>query len=436
MDAYLPPASPAQIAELTAQLVPTHRAIVLSHWGEFFEFLPIVLHLGVPRLLLTLGLSARMRERAAQAGRLPLLVKPAAWEMKLQQRIAEMRAFQRIARMRVFREWDFSLVPTALLYALGYALIYRLVRLPFNYAVYRLETSYGLKHISAMSWLQTSGEQWLNGVAVNTLGAVLLLGLIRISPRRWSSIAALLCACAGLITLRMPPSPSPDISSLPGGSHLAQRLHVLTVKAGLPNTKIFVDGSSDGKSDLNGSAGYSGTTPIITLNSKLVDTEPEAQIETTLAHELGHCVYQDDLWMLLPTAVGVFGAFPLIHWLAERLLKRFGRKWGVYSLGDPAALPLLLLCLHLVTLLTNPLANSYSRAVERRADAYALALTRDRLPMARQFAGFSQDSGFDAAPPDWFVFWFWDHPSHSERLQFALRGQPDSIGRHFAKFWR
>ena len=110
-------------------------------------------------------------------------------------------------------------------------------------------------------------------------------------------------------------------------------------------------------------------------------------------------------------------------------MARFGPRWRVSSLADPAALPILLLSLHLVTLVTDPLANAYSRAVERRADAYGLCLTRNRIAAAEEYVGFCNQEGEDPDPPTWFVLWHDDHPADLERLRFYLVGQPGHIRR-------
>lgn len=444
MDAFLPPATPQQIAAVYAHLHVTHHAVLLTRWEEFFALVPLTLHLALPWLMLATGLSAALRERAALgAARLLRLALVSRVMQHLNRREKQQgryrgtwlaplvqwdkRVGQWTKGLKIWREWDPQFFRTTLLYGLAYALIYRFVRLPFNYSAYRLESSYGLTHMSAASWFSARGTEWLAGFAVNTIGAVLLLGVIRFSPRRWPYLLALLFACLSLAVLRLPPDSSADVKPLPANSSLSQRLHALTLQAGIPKARIVIDESNEGKNDSNGGSRYAGSTPYISLTRKLVDTKPAAQVEATLAHEIGHCVHQDDVRTLLPTALGVFLAFPFIRWLAERMLTRFAPRWRVLSLADPAALPLLLLCFHLVTLVTDPLANAYSRTLERHADAYGLSLTRNRLALAEEYVGFCNQDGDEPSPPAWFVCWHYGHPTDAERIRFALTGQPERI---------
>ena len=441
MDSFLPPATPPQIAAVYAHLHMTHRAVVLTRWEEFFALVSLTLHLVLPWLLLATGLSASLRDRAGrEAARLlrlgyvaRLIKRLDEWDARQSRRISRLGEWDKrmdrwMRGLRVWREWDPAFFRTAVLYAAAYSLLYRLIRVPLNLSAYYIEAAYGLTHQSLSAWAGVRGADWLVGFVVNTLGGVLVLWLIRYSPRRWPFISAALFAGLALAFWRLPQPPDPDLRPLPGGA-LSQRLHSLAARAGMPRVQILVDGTAEGRDEANGFASRSGRTPRILLTRRMLDTEPPEQVEATFAHELGHCASQDDLGRLLPSLVGGFAAFPLIRWLAGRLLTRFGPRWRVTSLADPAALPVLLLCFHLVTLATDPLANAYSRALERRADAYGLSLTRNRLALAEEYVRFCNQDGDDPAPPAWFVFWYDDHPPDGERLRFALTGQPGNVRR-------
>ena len=99
--------------------------------------------------------------------------------------------------------------------------------------------------------------------------------------------------------------------------------------------------------------------------------------------------------------------------------------------------PVLLLSFHLIALAADPLANAYSRAVERRADAYGLALTRDRVAAAQEYVTFCGQEGEDPEPPAWFILWHDNHPASAQRLRLALTEQPGDVRRaRGAGLWR
>jgi len=451
MDSFLPPAPPEQIAAIYAHLHVTHRALMLTQWRVFFALLGVSLNLLLPWLLLATGLSARLRDRA---GGLAARMLRLGFVARVMRRLEELDTRHRRGRrrsrliqwdarverwvrgLRVWREWDPAFFRASVLYAAAYFLLYHVVKLPANLGAYHVEAAYGLTHQSPAAWIGGRSTDWMNGIIANTLGAVLVLWLVRFSPRRWPVVLAALLAGSVFVFWWLPTPPDSDLRPLPGGA-LSQRLHTLADRAGVPQVQILTDETADGQDEANGSAGHSGGTPRILLTRKMLDTEPPEQVEATMGHELGHCFYWDDLGTLMPSLLGVFGAFPLIRWLAGRLLARFGPRWRVTSLADPAALPVLLLSFHLVTLATDPLANAYSRAVERRADAYGLALTRNRMAAAQEFVSFCDQEGEDPAPPPWFVLWHDNHPASAQRLRLALTGQPGDVRRaRGAGLWR
>ncbi len=140
-----------------------------------------------------------------------------------------------------------------------------------------------------------------------------------------------------------------------------------------------------------------------------------------LAHEMGHYV-EGHSWINF--AAGVAGAGVFL-WLASRLLpwemSRWGKRWKLQGLCDPAALPLILLTIQLFLLAQDPIENVLSRALEHRADAFALRLTGDGDSLARLFVRFAEIDYSDPNPPAILHFWFGTHPTLSQRIAFALR---------------
>jgi STE24 endopeptidase len=66
-----------------------------------------------------------------------------------------------------------------------------------------------------------------------------------------------------------------------------------------------------------------------------------------------------------------------MFWLADRALRAGIEFWGLSGPADPAGLAWLALIALVLGLVTAPLANGFSRFLERQADDFALALTRN-----------------------------------------------------------
>src|SRR5258707_7217266 len=96
-------------------------------------------------------------------------------------------------------------------------------------------------------------------------------------------------------------------------------------------------------------------------------------IEVVLAHEIAHHVH-GDIWkgIAFESALIVGGFY-----LAARMLAALAAPLGLAGVDDVAGLPLLLLAAGAVSLVMVPVAHAMSRAFERKADRFALDLTRN-----------------------------------------------------------
>ena len=106
-------------------------------------------------------------------------------------------------------------------------------------------------------------------------------------------------------------------------------------------------------------------------------------------------------------------------WVADHALRLGTHALGLDGLADPAGLPLFGLVLMAVGLVALPLANGWSRHVERQADDFALRLTGD--PPA--FIGAMERLGAlnlaEAEPHPLKELLFYSHPSVRRRIANA-----------------
>jgi STE24 endopeptidase len=160
-----------------------------------------------------------------------------------------------------------------------------------------------------------------------------------------------------------------------------------------------------------------GSTRRIVLYDTVLDRLPDAQIESIVAHELGHVATDDVLSGTLIGALGAGAGAAALGWLLTSpvLLRRAGADGP----ADPRVVPLLLFLLAVGTLLSTPVQNVVSRHVEERADVQALDLTRD--PAA--FSDLQRDlAGANLSDPDPPAAWHWifgSHPTVAQRLAMA-----------------
>jgi len=158
-----------------------------------------------------------------------------------------------------------------------------------------------------------------------------------------------------------------------------------------------------------------GNTRRIIIGDTLLNEFSIDEIETIMAHELGHQVNKD-----IPLGI-IFGS---ITTLVGLFLASLGLHWGVKALGfsgpaDVAAFPVFLIVLGLYSLVTMPLENGFSRWRERRADEYALSLTHNGTAYASALRRLANQNLADADPEAWVEWLLYSHPALAKRIAMA-----------------
>jgi STE24 endopeptidase len=153
---------------------------------------------------------------------------------------------------------------------------------------------------------------------------------------------------------------------------LRARLLALATRVGAPAIGVWVADQSRKSRTANAAVVGLGTTRRILLFDTMLGFAPR-EVEAVLAHELGHHVHHD-MWRGLAAQ----GVLTLVSFAVAAVALHAGvRWWGLRDVSDPAGLPWLAIVIGAVGLAAVPLANAYSRWIERRADDFALRVTGD-----------------------------------------------------------
>jgi STE24 endopeptidase len=201
---------------------------------------------------------------------------------------------------------------------------------------------------------------------------------------------------------------------------LQERLLSLANKANIPVMGVYTfDMSRRTKSANAGLTGMANTRRII-LGDTLINEFTIDEIETVLAHEIGHHVNNDiPLSMLLQTILTLGGLY----------LLSVGLSWGIdyfgfYSIADLAAFPLLGLIMGIYGLITMPISNSFSRWREYLADRFALQITGKGQVYADALTRLSNQNLADINPEPWVEFFLHSHPALNKRIALAKSHLP------------
>jgi STE24 endopeptidase len=164
-------------------------------------------------------------------------------------------------------------------------------------------------------------------------------------------------------------------------------------------------------------AGFLGTTRIA-LNDNLLKQCTLPEIREVMAHEMGHYVLNHGAKLVTYAAIFIVIGFGLTRSLFDAAVRRWGIRWGVRGIADPAGLPLLSLILTVYAFVITPLNNTVTRVTEREADAFGINTSREPDGMARVALKLSAYRKLNPGPLEEFIFF--DHPSGRARIRMAM----------------
>ncbi|HEY7518160.1 MAG TPA: M48 family metalloprotease [Methylomirabilota bacterium] len=240
---------------------------------------------------------------------------------------------------------------------------------------YHWPRRFGLLHQPPRSWLFDRAKAAALGGLVALAGVEAVYALLRITPLWWLGMAALAFAFAIVVTAILPVWVLPLFYRLTplADESLRTRLLALAGQAGVPAVGVWVADQSRKSRTANAAVVGLGRTRRILLYDTLTASFRPEEIEAVLAHELGHHVHGDMRRGLLVQA----SLSLVMFWLADFALRAGIGFWALSGVADPAGLPWLAFITLVLGLLAAPLANGFSRLLERQADDFALALTRN-----------------------------------------------------------
>jgi STE24 endopeptidase len=308
-----------------------------------------------------------------------------------------------------------ALLGTAALTVLG-----RLVTLPLGAYAETVRHRYGLSTRSWGLWLRDVAVSTAISAAIVALAVMSLLWLVRRAPRTWwawSAVAAAGFVVVGSFLYPVVIEPAFNtFESMPAGE-LRTELLAMAERSGVPVQDVLVSDASRRTTAFNAYVSGFGSTRRIVVYDTLLEELPDDEIESIVAHELGHVVHGDVLTGTLIGALGAAGAVALLGWLLvwTPLLRRAGAEGP----GDPRVVPLVLFLVAVGTLVSTPAQNLVSRHVEARADLHALNLTEDPEAFLRMQRRLVENNLGDPDPPAAWQWFFGSHPTAAQRMAFA-----------------
>jgi STE24 endopeptidase len=293
------------------------------------------------------------------------------------------------------------------------------VELPVSIPAEQRARDFGLSTQDWGSWTVDLLKSTAVGVVMTALGAAILMGVIRRFPRSWFAVGAGAVVALSVVFVFFSPVLIEPLFNkferLPDGSlrrqvlTLAQRAHV---KVG----EVYRVDASRRTTGANAYVNGIGKTKRVVLYDTLLRDFPPDQVESVVAHELGHVKHTDVprglLWLAIVAPAGML--------VVQRLTERLSPEAGAGRAAGPVVLPAAALSIALVSFAVNIPGNAMSRRVEAAADAYSLQLYGHPAAMIGLERRLATQNLADPDPPDWVQVLFGTHPKTVERIGYAL----------------
>ncbi|MEN3370588.1 MAG: endopeptidase [Verrucomicrobiota bacterium] len=327
------------------------------------------------------------------------------------------------ARIRDFAERTtrFKALQVAL-YAIPYVLLTFALSFPLTvYQRFYREHAYGLATQTFGPWFKEVMIALLVSLIAMTILLIILYAVFRRAPRTWwiwgTAVVALFLAI-GIMVSPIYIEPLFNKYKPLEDKKVSDAILAMARANQIPVTQVFeVDASRQSNRVSANVAGFLGTTRIA-LNDNLLKQCTLPEIRYVMAHEMGHYVLNHITKFLINFSLVALISFALAKWCFEALVRRWGDRWQVRGIGDPAGLPLLMLIFGAISFVMTPVNNTITRVAEVEADAFGINTSREPDGFAKVALKLGTYRKLDPTPMEEFVFF--DHPSGRARIRMAM----------------
>ncbi|UCC39851.1 MAG: M48 family metallopeptidase [Candidatus Aminicenantes bacterium] len=313
-----------------------------------------------------------------------------------------------------------SIIWTFLIYVGSFLIILGFLGLPLSfYSGYIHEHKWNFSNHTIKSWLWEQVKAFLVGLILMILLVGLLFWIMAISPRYWWLIGGLAFAFVSVVLATIFP-----VVILPvfnkytpiQKKELTDPLEKILSEGGLKSSGFFKEDMSRQTKKENAFLAGLGKTRRVVLGDNLMESMSIPEIESVIAHEVGHYKHRHIWKNLVVGTVQGLAVFFILNWVMKVLFSQFlsTTRWNL------ALFPMFVILMGgISSFLFGPLNNTLSRHFEKQADRYALKAIRDKKAFMTSMAGLADRNLSNAYPEWWVKLLYYSHPPIGERLKMA-----------------
>jgi len=321
--------------------------------------------------------------------------------------------------MKAIRSWGFGLIVEGLIFFAILSLLTNLSHIPFGlYDTFVIEERYGFNRMTLRMWILDFLKSTVILFLLGGLILWLLLTLVIHGGEAWWVWAWMLVGGFELMMLWLYPviiAPLFNKFEPIQNLGLVERIRNLMEKAGLRVKAVLKMDAGKRSKHTNAYFTGVGKTKRIVLFDTLLESHPEEEIISVLAHEVGHWKKRHVLKQIIFLEMLSFAVFftvdSLLNW--PLLYQTFGFTQPTVYIG----IFLIGALLSPLGYFAQPLESAISRRFEREADDFVLELTKTAEPMCNALKRLASDNLANLIPHPLYAWFYYSHPPLVERIE-------------------
>ncbi len=327
-------------------------------------------------------------------------------------------AKMRDAAVRITR---FRWLQTAL-YWVEYLLVTTVLGFPLEfYENYVREHQYGMATQTFGPWMGDQGKALLVNLVLGAIGVVVLFAIVRKLPRTWWLWGAAAALVMQVVVVAIAPVYLvPIFNKVTRLNDPKVTVPILRMAHanGIPTNEVYQIDASRQTTRMSANVSGFANTMRITLNDNLLRRGSPEEIQAVMGHEMGHYVLNHIPKAIMFLAIVTVVSFAYLFYGLQWALRRWGARWGIEDVGDPAVLPLVVLLATILFFVLTPITNTFTRTQEKEADMFGLNASRQPDGFAQAAIHLSEYRKMRPGPLEEWVFY--DHPSGYNRIHSAM----------------
>jgi len=316
-----------------------------------------------------------------------------------------------------------------LIYWAQYMVVTALLGFPLEfYESFVREHKYGLATQTFWPWMGDEGKSLLVSIFAGGIAVVILFAIVRRVKQNWwvwGSLATLVLMVIAIAIAPVYLQPIFNKITRLDDPKVTGPILKMAHANGIPTNDVYQIDASRQTTRMSANVSGFGNTMRITLNDNLLRRGSPQEIQAVMGHEMGHYVMNHIPKSILFFVIVIVGFFLYLRWGLGWMLARWGDRWGVREITDPAVLPLVFLLAGIFFFVLTPVMNTQTRTQEKEADMFGLNAARQPDGFAQAAIHLSEYRKMRPGPVEEFLFY--DHPSGYNRIQAAMVWKAENL---------